>query len=214
MRAENAGRSSGRWCWSTTATASTARGSARAATPCRRSSSRSRSRSGSARPTSSCSSRRAPQWNRLVEDKFWRQVQLRAADRQRPAAPRRPAAGSPAARGVASFPSTSSSTTTRGATTSTPSSSRARSTWPSRASAWPFPRPSSSGSRAPIPSAYELPAQRRHQAQRQGHQPGPRSSSKLPLVPEEAVAGGDQADARRAGSSTSSTRSPTRTSST
>src|SRR6266566_6799915 len=44
--------------------------------------------------------------------------------------------------------STCSWTTIRGATTSTRSSSRARSTWRSRASAWPFPRPSSWGSRA------------------------------------------------------------------
>ena len=36
---------------------------------------------------------------------------------------------------------------------------------------------------------------RRHQAQRQGHQPG-QGAAKVPLVPEESVAGRDQADAR------------------
>jgi len=52
VRAENAG--------SVVATRSTARGSARAAIPCRPSSSRSISTSGAAPPISSCSSRRAP----------------------------------------------------------------------------------------------------------------------------------------------------------
>ena len=56
-------------------------------------------------------------------------------------------------------------------------------------------------------------AQRRHQAQRQGRRPG-QGAARVPLVPEEALAGRDQADARRAASSTSSTRSPTRTSAT
>ena len=37
------------------------------------------------------------QWNRLSEDKFWRTLQLRAADRQRATAARRPAAGAAAA---------------------------------------------------------------------------------------------------------------------
>ena len=63
------------------------------------------------------------------------------------------------------------------------------------------------------PDRYGLPAQRRHQAQRQGHQPR-QGAAQVPLVPEEAVAGRDQAHARAAGSSTSSTRSPTRTSAT
>ena len=57
------------------------------------------------------------------------------------------------------------------------------------------------------------PAQRRHQAQRQGHQPR-QGAAQVPVVPEEAVAGRDQADARQPGSSTSSTPSPTRTSAT
>ena len=56
-------------------------------------------------------------------------------------------------------------------------------------------------------------AQRRHQAQRQGHRPR-QGAAQVPLVPEEALAGRDQAHARAAASSTSSTRSPTRTSAT
>ena len=79
-------------------------------------------------------------------------LQLRAPDRQRPAAARRSAAGATAARRVSSSRSTCWSTTIPGDTTSTRWSSRARSTWRLRASAWRFPRPSSSASRAPIPS--------------------------------------------------------------
>ena len=60
VRAENGGSVVGPWCWAMTATAWTARGSARAATPSRPSSSPSTSRSRSAPPISCWWSRRAP----------------------------------------------------------------------------------------------------------------------------------------------------------
>src|SRR5881628_1157864 len=103
-------------------------------------------------------------------------------------------------------------TTTRGAITSTRSSSRARSISPSKASAWPFRRPSSSGSRAEIPNPTGCRATWASSSTTRTS-PAPASSS--------AIRGSRRRAGRRkssgcsrAGSNTSWTPSPTRTSST
>ena len=96
------------------------------------------------------------QWNRLSEDKFWRRYNcvLLTGNGQPPRGVRRLAR-----RLHEEFDcrSTCWSTTIPGGTTSTRWSSRGRSTWRLKASAWRFQKPSSSASPAPIPERYELP---------------------------------------------------------
>ncbi len=73
VRAENARQHRGAaWCSSTTATASTAHASARAAIRCPPSSSPNTSRSGSCTADFVLLVEKGTQWNRLSEDKFWR----------------------------------------------------------------------------------------------------------------------------------------------
>src|SRR2546425_10857693 len=103
-------------------------------------------------------------------------------------------------------------TTTRGAITSTRSSSRARSISPSKASAWPFRRPSSSGSRAEIPN---LTGSRGMWASSSTTKTSPAPASSSATRGSRRRAGRRKSSGcSRAGSNTSWTPSPTRTSST
>ena len=89
------------------------------------------------------------QWNRLSEDKFWRRYNcmLLTGNGQPPRGVRRLARR---LHEETSCRFMSWSTTIRGDITSIRSSSRVRSIWRLKASAWRFRRPSSSASRAPI----------------------------------------------------------------
>src|SRR5881628_528875 len=132
------------------------------------------------------------QWNRLSEDKFWH-VQLRSSDGKRAAAPRRQASGAAAARGEAPPRLCPRGQRPVGLLhllghQAGLDQSRLR-------------KPAHGHSEGQVHRALErrsrisrAPAECGHQAQRQRHRPRPRAPQ-LHVVPEEELAGGNQADA-------------------